>query len=411
MFVPKENNDNFNVDEILNSHNPYKYVINETLKDVFERRLVELKMTKTDVRKILNIGLSTLNGLLNGTQKLVDFSNLIKIATFLQLPKEQIILLYINSLEKNQPVEIVTADKVKFIKENFDLAALKQVGFIKSVTDFEEIEKRIIAAFGLKSIFNYQNPSDDVAFSAGIIQPKNDKNRKIWIKAAKDAFKEIDNPYPYNRKALLDFFPEIRWHSTNVDLGLINIIRTLYKFGITVFYQPGFPSLHLRGATLNINHKPCIVLTDYKGFYPTLWFALLHELHHVIFDWEDIKFNRYHISDEEEQRLPVVERENAANHFAREYLFSMEKLKKIRPHLNNTDFVRQFAKVNEVHPSFIYVFHAKDVGEDDRMGWPRATRHNPKDEFNKLIKLIENPWENRISTKEHIKSIKHILYI
>jgi len=410
MSTPKRN-DNFDVEEILRDNNPFKYVVNETLKEVFERRLIELKITKTDVRKILNMGHGTLKGLLDGTQKMVDFTNLIKIATFLELPKEQIILLYVNSLEQNKPVETVTSDKIEFIKEHFDLAALKKVGFIKNVTDFEDIEKRIVTAFDLKSIFDYKDPTGEVAFSAGLIQPKNDKTRKNWIKAAKDAFIEINNPYPYNRDALLKFFPEIRWHSTDIDLGLINIIRTLFKFGITVFYQPNFPSLHLRGATVNVNDKPCIVLTDYKGFYPTLWFALLHELHHVIFDWQDIRFSRYHISDEEEQRLPILEKEKSANTFAREYLFSAEKSKKIRPHLNNTKYVSEFARVNEVHPSFVYVFHAKDAEESDRMAWPRANRHNPTEELNKLLRLIENPWDNRISTKEHVKSIKHLLYI
>lgn len=404
---------NFKIEEnnFLDELDLFGNLTTETLAEVFNRRLEELKISRTKVRDILKMSYSTLEGLLAGTQKMIDITNLIKMASFLQMPKQRVILLYVNSLEQNLTIESKGVNKIKFIKDNFDLAVLKQAGFIKSVTDFDHIEKAILTAFDLTNIFDYKKPDGDVAFSAGAIQPKNGLGRSTWIKAAIDAFNEINNPYKYDKQGLVDFFSEIRWHSTNVDLGLISIIKTLFKFGVTVLYQPPLPSLHLRGATLNVNGKPCVVLTNYKGFYPTIFFALVHELHHVIFDWEEIKYNKYHISDDDEQLMSVAEKEHAANEFAREYLLPKEKLKQVKPHLNNYEYVDKFAKNNHIHPSFIYVFHANDAGNVDRMAWARANRYNPKDDLKKLTDTLENPWENRKSTKKYIQSIRSKFYM
>lgn len=383
--------------------------LKETLKDLFEGRVLELKIRPTNVLEILKIEYRTLNGILDGTQKRVDYTNLLKIAHFLQLPKEKIVRLYLESLEKNYPDEVASSpEKISFIKENFDLTVLKQAGFIDSLTDFDKIESKIVCYFGLKTIFDYKRPSSDVAFSAGVVQPKNELTRALWIRSAGNYFDEIENPYPYNRKALIDYFPNIRWHSTNVELGLINVIRDLYKLGVTVIYQPQLPSLHLRGATFSVADKPCVALSNYRGFYPTMWFALIHELFHVIFDWEEIRKNRYHLSDEEPEQLSVSAKEQEADSFAREYLFSKEKTTKIRPYLNDIEYVNEFAFNNHVHPSFAYVFYAYDAGKKDRMAWPRAKRHNPP--MDSLLKSISNSWDNPKPIAEFVKSIKFNLY-
>jgi HTH-type transcriptional regulator / antitoxin HigA len=381
------------------------------LRDIFGQRLDELNISKTNACEIIEIQSRTLNGILEGTQKLIDFTNIIKISSFLQLPKEEVLRLYIESLEENFPDKAkssIPAEKIEFIKENFDLTALKQVGFINSITDFKQIEENIINYFGLKEVYDYKRPSVEVAFSEGKIKPKNELTRSFWIKTANDMFNEIDNQYVYNRKKLIDFFPEIRWHSTNVELGLKSVMKYLFKLGITVIFLPSFSSLHLRGATFAVNNKPCIVLTDYKRFYPTLWFALIHELFHVLFDWDEIINSKYHLTDDDVEQLTLKEKENEADNFAREYLFSKEKANSIKPFMNNQRYIEEFAKNNHVHPSFIYVFYAYDSGNNDRMAWARARRQNP--DINESINFINNSWDNPKPISDFAKSIRMRVY-
>lgn len=381
------------------------------LKDLFERRLDELKISKTNACGIINIQSRALNGILEGTQKQIDFTNIIKIASFLQIQKEEVLKLYVESLEKHFPDKTspqILPEKIEFIKENFDLAALKRVGFINSITDFKQIEKKLIQHFGLQKIDDYRRPLIEVAFSEGKIKPKNELSRSFWIKTAKDIFTGIDNHFEYDRKSLIEFFPEIRWHSTNVELGLKSVMKSLFKLGITVIYLPSFPSLHLRGATFAVNGKPCIVLTDYKGFYPTLWFALIHELFHVLFDWDEIRSSKYHLSDEEIEQLSVREKEKEADNFAREYLFSKEKTLAAKKFIKDAHHVRAFARNNHVHPSFVYVFHAYDNGKKDNSAWARARRESSF--VDDAINFIGNSWKSSQPITEYVKSIRMKVY-
>lgn len=379
------------------------------LKELFDKKISELKITSTSVLEILNIQHRTLKGILEGTQKVVDVTNLIKIANFLQLPKEEVIKLYIDSLEQSFTEKIVPPEKIKFIQENFDLATLKKAGFIDSIIDFEKIDSKITSFLGLKSIYEYKRPNIKPAFSAGLVKPKNELTRSLWIKSAITYFEDIDNPYEYNRKALIEYFPNIRWHSTNVEFGLLTIIKDLFKLGITIIYQSPLPSLHLRGATFAVNDKPCIVLTNYVGFYGTLWFALIHELFHVLFDWEEIRMNMYHLSDDEDNELVVQEKENEANKFAREYLFPKDRMNQIKANLNNPYFVSEFAKKNQVHPSIIYVFNAFDSSKTNRMPWARARKNEPP-ELAKCLSHLENPWSNPVPIYDIVKSKKSEIY-
>jgi HTH-type transcriptional regulator/antitoxin HigA len=363
----------------------------ESLKELFESKLLALDISPTTVLDILGISYRTLKGVLEGTQKTFDHTNLIKIANLLQVPREHVVKLYFDALDANFPTIVqTTPEKIKFIKENFDLAILKKDGFIESITDFNHIENRIIARLGLRSIFEYRKPAMDIAFSSGIFQTKNALTRFFWIAAAKACFEEIDNPYDYDRQALLDFFPQIRWHSTDVEHGLLNVIKKLYRCGVSVIYQPPLHTLQLRGATFSVNDKPCIVLTNYVGFYGTLWFALIHELLHVIFDWGEIRENKYHLSDDSNEDISVKEKEEETNKYAREYLFSIEKTNKIKPFLNNANYVKEFALQNHIHPSIIYAFNARDIGHKDRMAWARARRNDAK--ISDCITPIDLPW-------------------
>lgn len=405
--MPDKNKD-FYVNSLLNSL--FEPQSKETLMDLFNKRLKELNIAPTNVLDILGISYRPLKGILNGTQKTVDFTNLIKIANFLQIPKEKVIQLHIEALEKNYPEEnIVSPEVVKFLKENFDLVSFRKSKFISSITNYKEIVDKIVLLYGLKSIFDYHHPHVDVAFSAGITTPKNETIRKNWIQAAETIFQEIGNPYEYNRKALLDYFPQIRWHSMNVDKGLIEVIRDLYKLGVTVIYLETLQGLNkLNGATFQVNGKPCIVLTNYMGFYATLWHSLIHELFHTLFDWEEILNNGYHLSDEDNEILSVVEKEDEANSFAREYLFSKEKTVQIKPYLSNDDYVEKFAQNNHVHKSLIYVFYAKDIKDGNGVYWAKARTKNP--EFKKMIESLNNPWENRIPNQEYVKHLKETIY-
>ena len=405
-----DNSEQFYVDNLLDSLLDNNDLLDNSLKGLFEKRLSQLEISQTTSQKILGLEYRTLNGILEGSLKIVDFTALIKLSNFLQVPQKKIISLFLNELEKNYPESFTfPSSKIEFINKNFDLASLKKVGIIDSLIDYQDIDVKISSFLGLKSIFEYRPGLTNVAFSTGVIKPKNNLNRSMWLKRAKEIIYELDNPYHYDRERLIDFFGEIRWHSTNVELGLINVAQALYNMGITVIFQKSLPTIHLRGATVSINDKPAIILTDYRGFYPTLWFTLIHELFHVLFDWDDIKKNKEHISEENTEILTVLEREKEADDFACDYLFPKEKIQKSASFINNSILVDEYAKKNHVHPSFVYLFYAREKGDKNKLAWNLVHKNNP--DITPIKKTFDN-WfeESPKSISEVVKHLKTNIY-
>lgn len=379
-----------------------------TLRGLFDKKVKELDLPITAALEIIGISYRTLYGTLDGTQTLVDPRNLFKIANFLQISKEQVIHLYIDAVEQQSPTETYPVEKIKFIKKHFDLAVLKKAGLIENITDFKHIEQRINSRLGLRSIFEYRKPDVDIAFSSGLFKPENNLTRSFWIKAATAIFEDLDNPNEYDRQCLIKIFPHLRWYTLNEEHGLTEVIKALYHIGITVVYQSTLQTLQLRGATFNVNGKPCIVLANYMNSYPTLWFALIHELYHVLFDWEEIREHQYHLTDDSNELLSVREREKAADDFAREYLFSKAKLSEIKKYINDEHYLNEVASDNQVHRSIIYTFYAFDANNRERSAWARARKFSP--DVNIVTKDVNFPWNAKTPLESYILNIKSKLY-
>ncbi len=380
----------------------------DSLREHFDNKIRNLSISSTTAATIIGVQLRALNGILDGNQKIIDITIISKLASFLQLSREKIVNLYLDEVEKNFPTATIPANKVEFIKSNFDLAVLRKAKWINNIIDFAHIEQRLVARLGLKSILEYKKPSVDVAFCVGTRKLKNELTRAVWIKAAQACFEEIDNPHRYDRDALVKLFPRLRWYTMNVDRGFPEVIRLLHQIGITVVLQPSLPTLQLRGATFNHGGKPCIIVTDYVGFYPTLWFALFHELYHVLFDWEEIKENQYHITDDDNNQLSVQEHEKEANDFAGEYLFSRDKVEAVKRLLHDEVYVKQFAADNHVHPSVVYSQCAFNLPKS-RSAWALARSHSPA--ASETVNKFGIALENGELVEELVQPLKKTLYI
>jgi HTH-type transcriptional regulator/antitoxin HigA len=375
--MPQDNIDHIDISALMRS---YDDNVRRSLKELFELKISELNINQTQALEALQIESRALNALLTGGSSRVDILSLIKLSQFLDIPQSDAVNLYLDSLKKPNEESINNLEKRKFMLKSFDVNELKKEGILNDTTDFDHIEKTLIELFNYDSIFDYRRDVLNPAYSSSKLYDKSQMS-DYWIEYSRQIFRKINNPNSYDRKALINYFPTIRWHSLNVERGLWEVIKVLYRMGITVIYLPKFKKLHLRGATFSVNKKPCIVLTDYKGFYPTLWFALLHELHHVLFDWEDILVNSFHISDKSDL-YTQVEIEEVADKFAKDYLFSDEKMEEIQPHLNNPRYVEEFSKLNHVHYSIPYAFWAF---EKNNWGWIR--KYMP--DINECLGIVE----------------------
>jgi len=400
-----ENNFDELMEGLLRPSEIKKYENNLSLKEMFNERLKELDLSQKQAEALLGIEYRSLNGILNKTAKRVDIINLLKLSEFLGILPEKILTHYaIKEMNPESVEELHRAKRHSFIVNNFDLSALKKSKFINGKINIDEAEKRIVKFFGLRSIFDYSHLFYSPAFSR-TKRTSNSLMRDFWVKSAFQHFIKLKNPNKYDRDALVELMPKIKPYTTNEKNGIITVIKALYHIGITIIYQPHLPSVQVRGATYIIEGKPCIVLTNLYENYPTIWFALLHELHHVLYDFDDIEKRNYHLSGEPDLFLL---QESKANEFAREYFLSYEKSNYIFPFIDERIIVEQYAQENEIHSSIIYLFYQHDQTKMGKTWDGRFNRYVP-DISTSLKEINTNVWQSE-TIEESVKIIKETVF-
>lgn len=376
----------------------------DSLKELYTKKLDESGLKNSNVANLLGIERKSLNPIIDGSSKQADLIKVLKIGEFIGLEVSELLSSFFNGRSKEEIAELEKARKASYLVQNFNLPKLKEVGFIDQLDNLEYIDHRICTFFGLNSIYEYEQKLNTVLYSR-TNNPYNNKMIDFWVKSAYGYFHKLDNPNEYNRELLKDIISKIRPYSRNEEKGLLIVAQALFNAGVTVIFQKHLSKTQIRGATLVVNKKPCIVITDLNKNYATLWFALVHELHHVLYDLETIEGTSYHLTGEPDLFLI----EEGANNFARELLFSRDKMNYIKPFIHNPMVVEKYANEVQIHPSIIYSFYQYDMKQQGKNYWKAFRRFFP--DINKAVsKLNVRLWESE-SIESSIDSIKEVLFV
>lgn len=337
------------IDELLN------LVFNDgntiDVKSLFENKLEEYDLSKTKALKLLGIDKDVFEEILNGTAKQPNLINVVKIAQFLEIGIDKFIPIVLKNQSSENILLIENARKSSFLIKHFDIKMLTKQGFFGVKDDIQALVSKVLTFFELDSIYEYQRKLNEPLYSR-TKKVFSDKMKDFWILSAYQTFKTINNPNEYDRVRLKDLIGKIKPYCQDVNNGLLIVCKALYNIGVTVIFQDYLSTTQVRGGTFILNGKPCIVMTDFNKKYPTLWFTLLHEIHHVLFDFETIELNNYHLTGEDDLFLI----EEKANSFAREFFLSEEKFNFVKRFIDNPYLVSRFSKENEIHVSVTYSF-------------------------------------------------------
>lgn len=400
----KENHFNKNLAKIidLSIQSTEKWDSSTSLKELYERKKGNMNLSDRQIQKMLGIQKKALDAILDGEAKQINFINIIKLAHFLGLSINDITKIYVPEMSAEQIGEIERARVAGYITEFFDVETLSKMRFLKRDASAHDISEKLKTFFALDTIYNYSDNISNTAFSR-TKKDSNDLMRFFWVRSALTQFEIIANPYEYDRYGLIKLMPRIRPFTRDEEFGLIKVAKALYAVGITVIFQPTVEKLQVRGATMSVNGKPCIVLSNLNNRYPTLWFALLHELYHVLYDFEDIADMVYHITEDVQKNLFLMNEEKADD-FAQQYLLSDTRYKFVRGYISSKLQVAKVAKEWGVHPSVVYSRHCYETNE-----WAFYSKHIPK--MDKALKLLNtHPFEQE-SLVESANKIKEIISI
>jgi len=268
-----------------------------SLEDLFKEKLEQSGLTKTQFERLSGIERRSLDAILDKTSKQTDIIKLLKLGEFLDIDFNNLLIIHFNDRPVEEIKELESSMDITFINKFFDLKTLISLGYIKKNDSLEDLKERICNFFDIDSIYEYDRELNEALYSR-TKKSFSDKMKDFWIKSSYKYFELIDNPNEYKRQNLIDLIPKIKPYTENVETGLLTVFQALFNIGVTVIFQPSLPKTQIRGATFLINNKPCIVITDWNKNYATIWFALIHELHHVLFDLETIEKTNYHLSGE-----------------------------------------------------------------------------------------------------------------
>ncbi|MFD1188543.1 helix-turn-helix domain-containing protein [Pontibacter rugosus] len=365
--------------------------VSPSLNLLIEQQCEKYGISQRQLSQILGLQRTSVTRMLDGEAQKLDVLTLLKIQQFLGLSMDKIIKTYVANIQVDEVKALQNSAKATFIVKNFDLEGLKRCGFIKSVADLEDVEYRLKTFLGLDNILDYETEVGSALFSRNA-RKSHDKMRELWVKSAYIQFKRINNPNPYDRERVMGIIPKIRPYTQDVNKGLLTVVRALYNAGVTVIAQPYLTKTSVKGGTFIVNNKPCIVLTSQS--YATIWFTLMHELHHALYDFDTISRTAYHVSGESDVFL--IEEE--ADSFARRMLLSDDKLIYIKPYINSPHLVQEYARRLQIHSSIIYQFYLYNSASDEYKFYVKYLP-NSKDAYEVISAVDWSSYNETLSKK------------
>ena len=375
------------------------------IRKEFEQKLNDYNISRTKALNLLKIDKDVFEQIIDGTAKQPNLIHVVKIAEFLDMNIDAFIKVVLNNQSEENINSIDNARKTTFLLKHFDVKTLTKLGFFESHFSTNDLVEKVLTFFGYTSIREFENELEEPLYSR-TKRSFSDKMKDFWVKSAYQTFKLIDNPNQYSRGKLKDLIIKIKPYSQDVKDGLFVVCKALYNVGVTVIFQNYLSMTQVRGGTFIINGNPCIVLTDFNKNYATIWFTLLHELHHVLFDYDVVEKNSFHLTDDKDLFLI----EEKANAFARDFFMSEEKFHYIKKYINNPYIVSKFAAENEVHISIIYsffVWYQDKIYGNKYHGAFKEYYPNYKDALSKLSPISWDDTTIKV-TSERIKSILEI---
>ncbi|PNL10398.1 Plasmid maintenance system antidote protein [Parabacteroides distasonis] len=371
-----------------------------SVRELYQKRKDELGLTDYQIQNLLGMDKNVLNPIIDGSAKFINVVSVIKLSHFLGVSVNDLIKIYVPEMRAEQIGDIQRAREAGYIVENFDTVTLTKIKFFKKKSSSKDMSQRIKDFFGFNTIYDY---SETLVFPVFSKTKRNSNNliRNFWVQSALTQFQQINNPNKYDRTSLIDLMPKIRPFTRDIENGLVQVAKALYKVGVTVIFQPSIEKLQIRGATFSCNKKPCIVLSDLQKNYPTLWFTLLHELHHVLYDFDEINKRVFHLSSGEGDIFLM--NEERADNFATEYLLSEARLRYAIGYINSKKIIEQLAREWCVHSSIIYSIYCYKTNE-----WPKYQKYIPKMD-DALSLLNTHPFEKE-TLLESVLQIKNLIY-
>lgn len=180
----------------------------------------------------------------------------------------------------------------------------------------------------------------------------------IWLSLAKE---EIDlqnkdlSKIKYSKEKLIDSLDKFKLLALNNDYkkSLNSARKLLNRLGINLVFYNAIENSKVRGAVTTYNDKPAIFISGRFKTHDHTWFALMHEIGHLILHY--VPGEQIITMENEVIEYDVDKKENEANEFARNFFINESAYMKYvsNMHFDDEQSIRDFADSQSVLPGIV----------------------------------------------------------
>lgn len=319
--------------------------------EVIRELLVDRGWTQTDLARVLDRSVSTVNEIIQGKQSITPEIAQALAAAFFNEPQ------YWISLEGNYQIATskLSVDGVRRRSSLFDIAPVKEMekrGWIKKTASADELEAELCRFFGQSDLS--QPPSFPISTrrantATGDLSPL----QRAWcFRARKLASEQITPPFdPAGLDECEDKLRRLTTHAPEVR----KVASIMHDFGIRFVIIEPLPSAKIDGAAFWIDDTPAIAVSLRHDRIDSFWFTVFHEWSHIRHE-DAFSIDSNLVGDDAAPSAEKSPVERRADSDASEMLIPQERIQsfihRVAPLYSKARIV-QFAHRNKVHPGIV----------------------------------------------------------
>ncbi len=245
-------------------------------------------------------------------------------------------------------------DREKEVLYEIDYKYFVTHGLLESSRSTIEKIKNLRALLNVADLNILRNPDLLAIYktSSAKINHKNIIPSNTWLQIVMNKANELETGN-YDEKKIKNYLNEIRAMTVKPpDEFYPRLLEVFNDSGIRFIIMPHLKNSGINGVTKWLNKdSPVIAINDRRYSSDLFWFALFHELKHVM----QRKVKKVLITCDKSLELSCEDREyeKEADEFARDFLIDRKEYKKfIKDDITGTSILK-FAEKNEIHPGIV----------------------------------------------------------
>jgi addiction module HigA family antidote len=242
--------------------------------------------------------------------------------------------------------------------------------------DLEKKAQEMLKILQISSYDNFENVYSDLCVN--FFEDGGEKESMVvWLKLCEEEIEiqnEIENIVEYDKERLeekMSVFKQISGN-TNVDESIESCRKLCNKLGIYLVIREAISNCKIRGALTTYKGHPAIYISKRFKSHDHVWFAIIHELFHLLKHYEK---NQVSISyeDDENKNISTDKKEEEANKLTRDFFIDPERYEQF---VQNKDFstsaIKIFAAQEKTTPGIVIgrLQHDKEI-VFDKMNYER----------------------------------------